>query len=140
MSRTVVGSGGPWEARYGYARAVRTGNRVVVSGTTSTGADGLVHGIGDASAQATAALATIERALTDAGASLGDVVRTRMYVVDRADADAVGRAHATVFGAIRPAATLVIVAGLIHPEQLVEIEVDAEIGSGAAAGEVSPAS
>lgn len=140
MSRTVVGSGGPWEARYGYARAVRTGNRVVVSGTTSTGADGLVQGIGDAFTQATMALATIERALTDAGASLRDVVRTRMYVVDRADADAVGRAHATVFGAIRPAATLVIVAGLIHPEHLVEIEVDAEIGSGAAAGEVSPAS
>jgi enamine deaminase RidA (YjgF/YER057c/UK114 family) len=140
MSRTVVGSGGPWEARYGYARAVRTGNRVVVSGTTSTGADGLVYGIGDAFTQATMALATIERALTDAGASLSDVVRTRMYVVDRADADAVGRAHASVFGAIRPAATLVIVAGLIHPEHLVEIEVDAEIGSAAAAGEVSPAS
>ena len=125
MNRTVVGSGGPWEARYGYSRAVRVGDQVVVSGTTSTTPDGTVQGAGDAFAQTMLALATIGKALEDAGASLADVVRTRMYVVDRADMDAVGRAHAEVFGAIRPAATMVLVAGLIHPDHRVEIEVEA---------------
>jgi enamine deaminase RidA (YjgF/YER057c/UK114 family) len=97
----------------------------MVSGTTSTTVEGGVHGVGDAFAQARFALETIGRALEDAGVTLADVVRTRMYVVDRADMDAVGRAHAEVFGAIRPAATMVLVAGLIHPDHRVEIEVEA---------------
>jgi len=126
--RSRFDSGGPWEAVFGYSRAVRCGNRVSVAGTTSTGADGVVVGVGDAARQATVILADIERALSAVGAGLGDVVRTRMYLVNRADAEAVGRVHGDVFGEIRPAATMVMVAGLIHPEHLVEIEVDAEIG------------
>jgi len=129
VNRLSIGSGGPWEAAYGYARAVRVGDRIVVSGTTSSLPDGSVHGVGDAHAQAVQALSTIETALLAAGASLGDVVRTRVYVVDRADAPAIGRAHADRFGAVRPAMTLVVVAGLIHPDHLVEIEVDAVAGS-----------
>ena len=128
MDRVCHDSGGPWEAVFGYCRAVRHGNRVYVAGTTSTGADGVVVGVGDAARQASVILANIERALAAVGASLGDVVRTRMFLVNRADAESVGRVHGDVFGEIRPAATMVIVAGLIHPEHLVEIEVDAEIG------------
>lgn len=128
MDRIRFDSGGPWESSIGYSRAVRTGNLVFVAGTTSTDADGKVLGVGNAQAQARIIFATIERALAAVGASLGDVVRTRMFVVDRADADAVGLAHAEVFSEIRPAATMVMVAGLIHPDHLVEIEVDAVIG------------
>lgn len=125
MSRRNVSSGGPWEDVVGYSRAVRIGDLVVVAGTTSSRPDGTVEGVGDAHAQAMAIFRTIERALADAGARLEDVVRTRMYLVDLADADAVGRAHAAVFGQIRPAATMVAVAGLVHPDHRVEIEVDA---------------
>jgi enamine deaminase RidA (YjgF/YER057c/UK114 family) len=117
LTRRSVSSGAPWEATVGYSRAVRVGNTISVAGTTAPGVD--------AYAQAKAALAIIAKALEDLGASVSDVVRTRMFVVDMSDSDAVGRAHGEVFGAIRPAATMVEVRRLISPELLVEIEVDA---------------
>ncbi len=117
-------SGGPWERTYGYSRAVRAGDRVVTAGCTST-VDGVVTHPGDAYAQAVTAFGVALAALRDAGGDVGRVVRTRMYVTDRAHADAVGRAHGELFGAVRPAATMVIVAGLLDPEMLVEVEVEA---------------
>ena len=120
-------SGGPWEATYGYSRAVRAGDLVISAGCTST-VDGVVTGAGDAYAQATTAFGIALSALREAGAQIGDVVRTRMYVTDRADADAVGRAHGDIFGAVRPAATMVIVAGLLDPAMAVEVEVEAYVG------------
>jgi len=124
--RRRVSSGGPWEARVGYSRAVRVGPHVWVAGTTAMTPEGLV-GRGDAYRQARQALATIERALGEAGAALADVVRTRMYVTDLARWEEVGRAHGETFGAIRPVATLVQVAGLVDPEMLVEIEAEAYV-------------
>lgn len=129
MSRRTVSSGGPWEARYGYSRAVRAGALVSVAGTTATNPDGSVHGEGDAYLQARRCFEVIEAALAEAGATLADVVRTRMFVTDIAFSDAVGRAHGEVFAAIRPATTMVAVAALIDPRLLVEIEVDAVAGS-----------
>lgn len=119
---TRLGSGGPWEQTYGYARVVTAGGFAFVSGCTAT-VDGAVVGVGDAAAQARTALQIASSALADAGVPLSSVVRTRMYVVGRADADAVGRVHGEVFGSVRPAATLVLVAGLLHPDHLVEVEV-----------------
>ena len=120
-ARRRVSSGSRFEGPYGYSRAVVAGDACFVAGTTDPSG---THP-GDAAAQARAALAIIERALTDAGFELVDVVRTRMYVTDRADADAVARVHGEVFGDIRPASTLVVVTGLIEPELLVEIEAEA---------------
>jgi len=123
--RPGVSSGGPWEAPYGYRRAIVVGDACWVAGTTDAGPDGRSTHPGDAGAQARAVFAIIERALGDAGFALTDVVRTRMLVVDIADADAVASVHGEVFRDVRPAATLVQVVALIEPTVLVEIEVDA---------------
>ena len=126
FDRMNVSSGGPWEASIGYSRAVRVGPHVWVSGSTAMTKEGLV-GVGDAHAQAVQAIRTIEAALRQAGASLENVVRTRMYVTDIRNGDAVGRAHGEFFGSIRPAATMVEVARLIDPGMLVEIEAEAYV-------------
>lgn len=124
-ARRRVSSGGPWEASAGYSRAIVVGNSCWVSGTTDAGADGRSRDPGDAGAQARASFGIIERALGEAGFGLADVVRTRMYVVDRGDIAAVTAIHGELFGEIRPAATLVIVAGLMDPTLLVEVEAEA---------------
>ncbi|MFI7605157.1 RidA family protein [Micromonospora sp. NPDC049366] len=127
MTVTRLGSGGPWEATYGYSRVVRAGDLAWTAGCTST-VDGLVTHVGDPAAQTAQALRIALDALAEVGAEPRDVVRSRMYVTDRAHADEVGRAHNAVFGAVRPAATLVVVAGLLDPEHLIEVELEAYLG------------
>jgi enamine deaminase RidA (YjgF/YER057c/UK114 family) len=123
--RRRVSSGGPWEAVAGYSRAIVVGDTCWVAGTTDAGPDGVSLHPGDVAAQARAVFGIIERALGEAGFTLADVVRTRMYITDMASTDAVLAVHGEVFGSIRPAATLIGVAGLIEPTVQIEIEVDA---------------
>lgn len=121
-------SGGPWEDVFGYSRAIRTGDRILVSGCTAV-VDGTVRHAGDAGAQMGVALDGALDAVAALGGTSGDVIRTRMYVVNRTDCDAVGRVHAERLADVRPAATMVLVAGLLDEEMLVEVEVEARVGS-----------
>ena len=126
--RRRISSGGPWEARFGYSRAIVAGNACYVAGTTDAGPDGRSLHPGDPAGQARATYGIIERALAEAGFSLADVVRARTYVTDRGNIEAVATVQGEVFGEIRPAATVVVIAALIEPSLLVEIEVDAVRG------------
>lgn len=125
MTGPPVSSGGPWEARYGYSRVAVAGDSAYVAGTTDAGPDGRSLHPGDPAAQARAILEIIGRALSEAGFSLADVVRTRMYVTEAGNIAAVAEVHGEVFGSIRPATTALVVKALIEPSLLVEIEADA---------------
>jgi enamine deaminase RidA (YjgF/YER057c/UK114 family) len=126
-TRTNISSGAPYEPIFGYSRAVKVGNMIFVSGSTAIQPDGSVAGVGDPYAQTIATLRTIERALQQGGASLQNVVRTRMFATSIAHVDAIGKAHAEFFRDIRPASTLVEISRLVHPDMLIEIEADAVI-------------
>ena len=126
--RQNISTGAPWESIVGYSRAVRVGSHVAVSGTAPVGDNGEVVGVGDAYVQAKRCIEIIEQALKDAGSGLGEVVRTRMFVTDISQWEAIGRAHGEAFGDIRPATAMVEVSQLIDPDMIVEIEADAIIG------------
>jgi enamine deaminase RidA (YjgF/YER057c/UK114 family) len=126
-ARTSTTGSSPYEAAYGFSRALRVGNRILVSGTAPVEPDGSSTS-GDAAAQARRCLAIILTAIEELGGSAADVVRTRMFITDPADADAIGAVHGEVFGTIRPAATMVVVSALLRPEWRIEIEAEALVG------------